>query len=341
MRSLYFNLVLFFALASGFAGTILHAQTQTSGVQVLMLDVCTYDPYYSEQIASTLIQIQPDVSVTNFTDESASLEQALVGKDIALVAYPHKGTGSRMSQYGSALQHFAAQGGVVVFTGTHEMSKINLFNLIQLEKGSYNPLPQVQVLKQVVFTKSLPSLFGSANYTYPVVVSEGQSFVNLATDQDRTVYGYRKLGKGLIFYVGLEFYHIEAVNKTILENLVQFVRTQKERNTSTLAQKKPAELPDVRNLAILPNQLVEWNVYPNPYVTRTQAEFIVSQPGTKVEASIFNAQGVLLARPILPTVYEQGRFAIEIPDLPYGTSFIQLRIGDQMSVKKITRVQAP
>jgi hypothetical protein len=338
MRNLYLSFVFLLSLV---AQTALQAQTQSQGIQILMLDACTYDAYYSEQISSTLLQLNADISVTNFTDEAASLEQALEGKDLVVVAYPHKGAARRMNEYGAALRQFAAQGGTVVFTGTHEMSKINLFNLIQLEKGSYNPMPQVQVLKQVLFTKALPAAFSSANYTYPVVVAPNQHFVNLANDHDRTVYGYSKMGKGLIFYVGLEFYHIEAVNKTILENLVQFVRNQKAQSTPTLTQKQPTDLPDLRNLAVLPNTLVEWNIYPNPYVTRTQADFIVSQPGTKVEASIFNTEGRLLSKPILPTTYEPGRYAIDIPDLPYGTFFIQLRVGEQMSLKKVVRVQAP
>lgn len=250
-------------------------QTATDGVQVLMLEACTFDPYYSEQIASTLGQIATDIAVTSYTYESVDpLETALEGKDLALVVYPHKGAQAQLSQWGNALRTFAQKGGVVVFTGTHEISKINFFNLLNFEKGTYNPSPQVQILQKVLFTKSLPDAFTSANYTYPVVPAD-PNYVSLAQDSDRSVYGYSKLGKGLIFYVGLEFYHLESVNRTILDNLVYFVRTQKaKKNTPTLAAKQPAELPDLRNLAILPNAAVEWNIYPNPYVSRTQAEFM-------------------------------------------------------------------
>jgi hypothetical protein len=46
--------------------------------------------------------------------------------------------------------------------------------------------------------------------------------------------------------------------------LVQFVRNQKAQSTPTLTQKQPTDLPDLRNLAVLPNTLVEWNIYPKP-----------------------------------------------------------------------------
>jgi hypothetical protein len=316
------------------------AQVNDDFLQVLMLDVSTYDAFYSEQIQTTLTQIDPQVVVTSFNDGTQDLESSLYGKDIVIVAYPHKGGATRLRKYGTVIQQFAQRGGVVIFTGTHDISKLNLFNLLHCDRGSYNPAPQVRLTQHDAFTQNLPDQFTSANFTYPIVVSD-QNYVSLAVDSERTVFGYKKFGAGMIFYVGLEFYHMESVNKVILENILSFARTNKLALFSqhVIAEKQPVQ-PDLRSLPITFEAQVDWRVFPNPYVSRTQAEFTVQQT-SRVDLAIVDETGVVKQRLIQNAIYEPGQYALEVADLPHGTYFVQLSIGRQKSVKKIVRIQAP
>jgi hypothetical protein len=338
MRIIYLCFVLFWWCM--FTSVVqAQAQTESGSVNVLMVDAFVYDQHYSDQISGAFSRLGTDVVVNSLADESlSSLETALINQDLVIVTYANKGDMCHLARYGKALAAYAAQGGVVVFTGAHDISKLNFFQLLNFEKVTYSPAPQIETLKQNLFTKLFPNRFTTHNYTYPATIAN-PDYVSLAQDQGNTVYGYAKRGKGLIFYVGLEFYAIDEVNRLVLNNLVDFVRNQKSGKLTgnTVAKSAPVL---IRSIEAQNNQLVEWNVFPNPYVTRTQAEFIVNTP-SKVEANIFSTSGVLLARPILSTIFEAGKHNLDIPDLPYGTFMIHLRIGDQVSIKKIVRLQAP
>jgi hypothetical protein len=163
--------------------------------------------------------------------------------------------------------------------------------------------------------------------------------VSLAQDGDRTVYGYKKYGSGTVLYVGLEFYHIEQINRVILENILSFARKNSQQSLTNLSR-QPAVQSNVRSLPIAYEVKMNWNVYPNPYVSRTQAEFSITQT-SKVDLSIVDESGVVRQRLIQNVLYEPGQYAIEITDLPHGTYFVQLRVGDQKSTKKIVRLQTP
>jgi Secretion system C-terminal sorting domain len=348
MRTVY-TILLWAAVQILVLPTAAHSQSKSTDIQVLMLDICTYDAYYTEQISNTIAQMGTDIDVSRYSDEvPTKLEVVLENIDIVVVPYPHHGTTDQLKAYGAVLKQFASRGGMVVFTGTHDMSKLNLFNVFACEKGSYNPFPQIQRLSQVLFTKQIPEHWTSTNFTYPVSISN-TNYVNLASDDGHSVYGYMKQGAGLIFYVGLEYYTIEAVNRTILENLVSFVRNQKTQKLAAKTIILPIAISDepawggpfdIRNLSILPNVAVEWTLYPNPYVSRATVAFQVERQ-SRVEVSIFNEQGRLVSRPVSDNTYEPGRFTLEINDLASGTFFVQLRIGDEMSVKKLVRVSGP
>ncbi len=336
MRQLYSILLTISTICAGQI-TSISAQTHEA-LQVLMLDVSTYDAYYSEQIQGALMAIDPRIGVSNFTDANQDLSQSLVGKDIVIVAYPHKGNTQKLRAYGTTLQQFAQQGGLVVFTGTHEISKLNLYNLIQCDRGSYNPAPFVRLIQRALFTQNLPAEFSTSNFSYPVVINDA-NYVSLAQDGDRTVYGYKKYGVGTVFYVGLEFYHIDQINRTILENILAFAKNCKQQ-TATQVNHTAAVVTESRNLPINYTTKVDWTVFPNPYVSRTQAEFTVTQT-SRVDLSIYDEAGRTRQRLIQNVIYEPGQYVVEIADLPQGTYFVQLRIGDFRSLKKIVRVPMP
>jgi hypothetical protein len=327
------------ALLLCFYSTTVVAQTQAANTQleVLLLNATTYDVLYTQQIASFL-QKNPGVSLSSDQGIRANeIATQLEGKDIAIIAYPHKGSLDLFQIYGQELRLFTERGGIVVFTGTHEISKINLFRLLQFEKGSYNPVPQVEIERASIFTKNLPAKFSSSNFTYPVEISN-EGYVSLAKDEERSVFGFIRLGQGHVFYVGLEFYHLEQVNKDILNNLLSFARKQQAQHLITTKGNNPA--PEARSIETIENKAIDWEIFPNPFVSDTKVQFTVQQQSL-VEVSIFDVTGKLIQNPISNNTFDTGKYSLDITTLPYGVFFVQINIGSQKSVKKIMKVQAP
>jgi hypothetical protein len=313
-------------------------------VEVLMLNHSAYDSLYADKIARIVRLAQPSVLISEFwSDDAAAFSAALGRARAVLVAYPFAGTPATVRAFGKVLQQYVRQGGVVVFTGTHKYSVLQQFGLFDLDFGYFCKDIRVHETDEShPVWAGVPQDFSLSDFTYPLDVSD-PAFVTLADVRGYPVLGYKPLGEGRVFYVGMEYYHDEPMPKRVLTNLLQWAVFPPEAlpgpasGIDAPAFKRSEEVLYTGSGSRMEG--VELKLYPNPYASKATLEFELTKP-TVFSAEVADENGriinILLPRRTLGT----GLYRLEMPNIPPGAYFVHCQVGDKKEVRKIIKLQS-
>lgn len=326
---------------------LLEADTSTQ-LRVLMMNYTAYDSAYANKIHRIIQQNLPSCLVSDFWDGAADdLQQALVGNDVVIIAYPSGGNAETLKAYSKVLIQYVKSGGGVIFTGTHEFSILQQFGLFDLDFGYFCAEPMVH--STVADHPVLAGFSGDhalRNYAYPLDISD-PGFVTLADVRGYPVMGYKALAAGKVAYLGLEYYYDEQESSRFLTNMIRWIAPLKRSTTGTTAgagndanwlAKSPKRSEEMlrAGTGILPDPVFDIKIYPNPYINKATIDVDLSKPSTlamDVTDETGRIVGVLLPQKSL----NAGLYRLEMPNLPSGVYFVQCKSGEKTVVKKVVK----
>lgn len=311
-------------------------EADTSAVLgVLMFQYASYDANYSEKVQDIVRQKFPQSDITEFNEGTPEdLSLALRGRGAVVLAYPSTGQAPQLKAYGAVLKRFAQQGGIVIATGTHEYAILQQLGLFDLDYGYFcaepvihlSPTPSTSGAIQQQLLAGLPAGFSLKDYAYPLDISD-PNFVTVADVKGYPVAGYKVLGSGKIFYLGLEFYNEEAQPATLMANALRFARFSARTFEYFIAGSGNRW------------QKVSMSVYPNPYVEKANLDLELEKGGTAfVEVVDLYGKQVALLLPKRNLSAQLYRF--ELPsNIPAGTYFVRCWLGERMESRQVQKLQ--
>ncbi len=318
----------------------------TSTLNILMLNVCSYDTAYPGKVHRALQRFLPVSTIVDYMDGSASeFATKALDYDAVVVAYPSGGSPATLKAYGAALAQYAQQGGVVVITGSHEYSVLQQFGLFDLDYGYFCADPSIHETNP-----NHPMLSGTRtdftlkNYAYPLDISD-PAFVTLADIQGYPVLGYKPMGSGKVIYLGIEYYYDEAEPNQILTNALRWAA--KSRNTASAALDAWTARRARRTAEVLyagsgasKIDIFDLKIYPNPYMTKATLDIDLKKP-TTVAVEMTDETGRMVSVLLPRKNLSAGLFRLELPNVPPGIYFLQCRMGERSVVKKVVKSAAP
>lgn len=318
----------------------------TAALRMLMLNYSAYDSAYVGKLRRCLQRQFPASGISDFWEGTPeALRAELTGRQVVLIAYPSGGTPAVLRAYGQVLQEYVHQGGVVVFTGTHEYGVLQRFNLFDLDFGYFCAGPQVHenATDHPIF-EGTPADFNLSDYAYPLDISD-PGFVTLADVRGYPVLGYKPHGAGKILYLGFEYYFDDPVSARILTNAVQWAVPKTQPAPPAKKENWSSQQPARRTEEVLyagrnaPESL-DIRIYPNPYTVKATLEFELGKT-TTVALDMTDETGRPAAELLRPRSLNPGMYRFELPNLAPGVYFVKCRSGDQTTVRKVVKMSAP
>ncbi len=313
--------------------------------RILMLNYSAYDSAYSNKIHRTIQHKFPAATMTDFWDGSADdLSTTLLNHDAVVIAYPYNGVTETLTAYSKVLNQFIRQGGLVVLTGTHEYGMLQQYGLFDLDFGYYCSEPKIhQSLPDHPMLTGLPADFPLCDYAYPLDVSD-PAFQTLADVNGYPVIGYKALGMGKVVYLGLEFYYDQPETSLLLANVLRWgipnmKRTAVVADASRRMVKRTVEVLHAGNRTARTATIFELKIYPNPYISKATLDIDLSKTamvGVEMTDEIGRVVATLLPNKNL----NAGLYQLELPNLAPGVYFVQCRMDDEVTVRKVVKSAA-
>jgi PKD repeat protein len=167
-----------------------------------------------------------DYTLTTTTATTAdALEQALVGKNIFLMAKP-EGDPAIYLNYAQPLQDFVNKGGTVIICGTTSGKANCIFNTGLLE-GDYIDAVTNDPLDVVVtshpITEGLGSLIESAPKKTYAYTFTGNDMQTLIENNGATVVGVTPMGLGQVVFIGFDYQELNDTSSRVIGQTVGLV----------------------------------------------------------------------------------------------------------------------
>lgn len=345
------------------------------GFTVLVVHTFSYDSVYSQNLRDLVCQHFPDARVLDFFgSDPAMLEEALSQSDILVVAYPTlKIPLLEMFDMGLVIRRFAASGGNVLITGSHDVRALRALQLLDVEQAYFSTVPMVhEFSSQVELLEGTPVDFELQNYAYPLVI-RNPDYVSLAGLSNEMVYTYRDnsavdslsrlelpgtlstlgtmpLGKGRVYYLGFEYFFDELPATRILTNAIRQVQhgiqvpaglpEAADATAAPIRPASPASKTEQYLLAGSGNARIDLKVFPNPYMSSGNLEITLLK-STQVHVEIVDDQGRRISVLLPQRTLQQGLYRFELPvDIEPGIYFIKCHHDVHVDVRKVVKARA-
>ena len=198
-----------------------------SSLEMLAL---TYGVDYNNEYQNTLNAINEYYTDYNLTEINTTnpteLQNALVGKNLLLIAEQEYGEPYVFSNFNPILQSFVNAGGYVIICGTGNYScttASGLFEIYDYWSTYYN----LTVLDNThPITMGLPDNFSASEYTYASYINNSDRTV-LVRDAEANydVVCYREIGLGYAIFIAFDYYTYSDEAARIIGQAVEFSNT--------------------------------------------------------------------------------------------------------------------
>ncbi len=315
------------------------ADSLATAYNVLLFNYSAYDSLYATQMRQYLRRELPGATVTDFKNESvARLGRLLDKQQAVIVTYPSSGDPELLAQMGKHLEAFARNGGVVVFTGTHETDAILHTGLLQPDEVTYAEDLAVQHSRtEHALLKGVQNNFTSTNFIYPMEFAD-TDFTTLAEAEGMTVLGYRELGEGKVVYLGLEYYSDDAVPSRLLYNLFKWaVPLPQATSKNEVVLRQPIRRTE-EILYAGSSTRFDLKIYPNPYMEKAALEIDIEKQ-TLVSAEMTSETGVLMATLLPQRSLSPGFYRLELPsNIAPGTYYVKCKLGNHIEARRVVKM---
>ena len=200
----------------------------TDSLEVLAL---TYGVDYAGEYTSTLNAINTYFNSYNLTEinttNAATLQSALVGKNVFLMAEPESGTPSVYTGFSSVLQAFTNNGGIVIMCGAGGTQASCLFNT-GLISGTYfgtgtgGTMTVVQASHPLA--DQVAATFMGPNATLLLDITNVDAN-QVVTSAGNDVVTYRNTGAGKVIYIGFDYFATNTDASRIIANAMEWAAT--------------------------------------------------------------------------------------------------------------------
>lgn len=304
----------------------------SSSLKVAMINCFAYDSTYVQKVQRAIQSRMPLSAFSEFWSGNADeLGASLAGQEVAIAPYPSNGSAETAKAYGKVLGQFARQGGIVVITGTHEYSILQQLGLFDLDFGYYckskrmNPtLPEHPVFQGV------ETDLNTEVYQYPLDISD-PNFVTLADVRGYPFIGYKPIGGGKVFYIGLEYYHDDSQSSRLLANVLRWgVKTRIKRSEEVLYAGKGNEQRQPS---------FNMKAYPNPYVSKATLDVELTK-SSSLSVEMTDELGQPVATLLPKRSLATGLYRFELPNVAPGVYFVRCMTNETKEVRKVVKTSA-
>lgn len=296
--------------------------------RVLMLNCFAYDSAYPNKVQRMIQSRLPSLGFSEYWEGSAAdLSEAIVGHDAVVLAYPTGAASEQLRAYGKVLNQFVRQGGVVLFTGTHEFAALQQLGLFELDYGYYCKERGIHqtLLEHPVFS-GVDAEFSEEVYQYPLDISD-PNFVTLADVRGYPFMGYKQIGGGKVVYLGLEYYFDEPQSSRILYNALRWaLKTRVKRSEVVLYAGKQSPRPNTFDVKI----------YPNPYYSKATLDVEITK-ATSMHVEMTDDQGRPVALLLPRRNLSAGFYRFELPNVSPGVYFVQCISNEGKEVRRVVK----
>lgn len=200
----------------------------TGTAEVLAL---TYGVDYPQEYTNTLNAINTNFTNYNLTEinttSAATLQTALTGKNIFLMAEPETGTPSVYTGFATVLQNFVSSGGIAILCGAYSTQSACIFNT-GLLSGMYVDDADGSTVNVVnpshPLANGLPASFSGTNGSYVLDITNA-NIIPVVTYAGNELVAYRTLGSGKIIYVGFDYYSTSTEVSRVIANAMEWAAT--------------------------------------------------------------------------------------------------------------------
>jgi len=178
-----------------------------SSLEMLAL---TYGVDYNNEYQNTLNAINEYYTDYNLTEINTTnpteLQNALVGKNLLLIAEQENGSPYVFEGFNPILQSFVNDGGYVIFCGTGNYSCATASGLFDIS-DAWSPYYLLEVLDNThPITLGLPDYFSPSEYTYASYINNSDRTVLVRdSDSNYDVVCYREIGLGYAIFIAFDY----------------------------------------------------------------------------------------------------------------------------------------
>jgi len=194
-----------------------------SSVELLAL---TYGVDLDDEYVKTfeaINQYYTDYNLTEInTSSAATLQTALVGKDVLLIAEQEIGVATVFTGFATVLQEFVSNGGTVIFCGTTTYSCIYNTGLFS-GTGYYSATGNVLNVQDNThpITEGLPATISGQNGTYLLTITNSDA-VKLVKYSTYDAVAFREIGSGKAIFIAYDYYDYDDYAAQIIANAVEW-----------------------------------------------------------------------------------------------------------------------
>jgi hypothetical protein len=308
-------------------------------LRILMFDYSSFDEAYSDKIQDYLQKNLYRTQVKSFYDgTSAELELALADRNIVVLPYPSKGDASSLQAFGSVLRAFAKKGGEIIITGTHEYDVLRNLGLFDLDYGYYFSDSNFKRNKvDHALLTDIPTQFSLNSYAYPLDISDAE-FTSVLDVNGYACAGYKLMGRGVIIYLGMEYYADETFSTKMLVNAANWNKQFTKLRATADRSNKPKRATLRLNPNDIPaNETINLRIYPNPYWETADLDLAIAQT-TPISVEMTDQTGQKVWSVLPRKTLAAGRHILELPSVPPGVYFVKCKSGEVTTVRKVVKM---
>jgi Secretion system C-terminal sorting domain len=309
--------------------------------RILMFEYSAFDLNYVSKVQSYLQNNLTLTQVKSFSNgTSAELEAALIDRQLVVLPYASKGESGSLQAYGAVLKAFVKKGGAVILTGTHEYEVLRQLGLFDLDYGYYYTDANFKKNKtEHPLLAGIPVQYSLESYAYPLDVSDAE-FTSVIDVNGYCCAGYKLSGKGVIIYLGMEYYADETFATRMLANAANWGKQFSKTRTNLMGER--TSKPKRATLRLAPNDIpanetINLRVYPNPFWETADIDLAIAQ-STPISVEMTDQTGQKVWSVLPRKTLAAGRHILELPTVPPGVYFIKCKSGEVTTIKKVVKM---
>ena len=220
-----------------------------------------YGEYANTRTALSQGLIDYNLTELSTTDSNA-LRTALEGKQILLLPEVTSNYATYFGYMKNTIQNFVDNGGTAIVCAPGNTSNTEATGLIDFNIYSYANGQTLTEQMVHPLVEGMPSSYVGPSYTYGATfVTPGFTSI-LKTPSNYEVLAYKKVNKGIVIYLGFDFYQLSSVSTQLLTNAVNY-------GFSNAGTSWINVLDTLGTVAVGDTQIVDFEVFTDELITGT------------------------------------------------------------------------